>query len=300
MLLEDFPVGKRLAYDPARGLLWAVCARCGRWNLAPLQEDERWRSIEQLEQHFSSVPTRASSNGIGIAEVAGGASLVRVGDAPWPEFAAWRYGRRFIRRRYWWWVTSLVIPVLGSRLPDSMWALLLTAGGLTVLGALVAQGIWAQVYRKVWRVPLPDGSRAIMRTRHLQKVRFHVEGSDWHVVVRHDLGETALYGREALRAATVLLPRCNYKGAGEREVQTAIEMIERAGGPARAFTKWFTVNFERGWDGALFNLEGPVALALEMATQEENERRTLRGELALLAPDAWVAHQTAAIVDELA
>ena len=220
--------------------------------------------------------------------------------ATWPEFAAWRYGRRFIRRRYWYWLVSIVILMVGSQLSDSLWSLMLTAGGLTVLGALVAHAIWAKVYRKVWRVPLPNGSRAIMRTRHVPSVRFHVEGSEWHVVVRHDLGETALYGREALRAATVFLPWCNYKGAGEREVQTAIEMIERAGGPERAFAKWFSVHFYRGWDGALFNLEGPVALALEMATQEENERRTLRGELALLAPDAREAHRTAAVVEELA
>jgi hypothetical protein len=43
--LEAFPVGERLAFDPARGRLWVVCRACERWNLTPL--DERWEAIEQ-------------------------------------------------------------------------------------------------------------------------------------------------------------------------------------------------------------------------------------------------------------
>jgi hypothetical protein len=171
---------------------------------------------------------------------------------------------------------------------------------IAIAGALGLPLTYASIFWKVGRVPLPNGERVTMRTRRLSGARFHVDGSEWHVVLRHDLGETALYGREALRAAAVLLPRLNYKGAGEREVQTAIDMIERAGGPERAFAKWFSVTVAQGWDGTLHNLTGPVALALEMATQEENERRTLRGELAMLAPDAREAHRTAAIVEELA
>ena len=34
------PVGRRLAFDPAKGRLWVVCRSCERWNLTPLEE--RW------------------------------------------------------------------------------------------------------------------------------------------------------------------------------------------------------------------------------------------------------------------
>lgn len=33
--IERFPVGRSLAFDAAKGRLWAVCPRCARWNLAP-------------------------------------------------------------------------------------------------------------------------------------------------------------------------------------------------------------------------------------------------------------------------
>ena len=48
--IEKFPVGRRLAFDAARGRLWVVCAGCGRWNLSPW--DERWEAIEQCERTF--------------------------------------------------------------------------------------------------------------------------------------------------------------------------------------------------------------------------------------------------------
>ena len=33
-VVETFPVGRRLAFDEARGRLWVVCRRCKRWNLS--------------------------------------------------------------------------------------------------------------------------------------------------------------------------------------------------------------------------------------------------------------------------
>lgn len=40
-ILEHFPVGRRLAFDPDRGRLWVVCPTCERWNLTPLEERRR-------------------------------------------------------------------------------------------------------------------------------------------------------------------------------------------------------------------------------------------------------------------
>ena len=35
-VVESFPVGRRLAFDAAKGRLWVVCRKCQRWNLTPL------------------------------------------------------------------------------------------------------------------------------------------------------------------------------------------------------------------------------------------------------------------------
>ena len=45
--IEEFPVGRTVAVDAAKGRLWAVCARCARWTLAPLEE--RWEAVEAAE-----------------------------------------------------------------------------------------------------------------------------------------------------------------------------------------------------------------------------------------------------------
>src|SRR3982751_6632500 len=95
--VEHFPVGRRLAFDAARGRLWVVCRECERWNLTPLEE--RWEAIEECERLFSSTRLRVSTDNIGLAKLREGLELVRIGNALRPEMAAWRYGDQFGRRR---------------------------------------------------------------------------------------------------------------------------------------------------------------------------------------------------------
>ena len=64
-VVEDFPVGRALAFDSAKGRLWVLCGRCKRWNLTPLEE--RWEAIETCERLFESLQTRASTENIGLA-----------------------------------------------------------------------------------------------------------------------------------------------------------------------------------------------------------------------------------------
>lgn len=45
-VIEHFPVGRRLAFDAAKGRLWVVCKGCERWNLSPLEE--RWEAVEEI------------------------------------------------------------------------------------------------------------------------------------------------------------------------------------------------------------------------------------------------------------
>ena len=96
-VVEEFPVGRRLAFDAAKGRLWVVCRSCQRWNLTPLEE--RWEAVETCEKLFRGTHVRTSSENIGLARHPEGLELVRVGKPLRPEFAAWRYGDQFGTRR---------------------------------------------------------------------------------------------------------------------------------------------------------------------------------------------------------
>ena len=96
-VIETFPVGRRLAFDAARGRLWVVCRKCERWNLTPLEE--RWEAVEDCERIFRATRVRVSTENIGLARHPEGLTLVRIGEPLRPEFAAWRYGDQFGRRR---------------------------------------------------------------------------------------------------------------------------------------------------------------------------------------------------------
>ena len=77
--VEHFPLGKRVAFDPGRGRLWAVCPSCGRWNLAPFED--RWEALEELEKaRRDSGRVLASTENIALIQVPG-VEVVRVGDA---------------------------------------------------------------------------------------------------------------------------------------------------------------------------------------------------------------------------
>jgi hypothetical protein len=63
--LQTFPVGRRLAYDATKGRLWVICTHCGRWNLTPL--DERWEAIDDAERLFRGTRLRMSTDNVGLA-----------------------------------------------------------------------------------------------------------------------------------------------------------------------------------------------------------------------------------------
>jgi hypothetical protein len=95
--IEHFPVGRRLAFDAAKGRLWVVCRKCERWNLTPVEE--RWEAIEECERAYRGTKLRVATDQIGLARLSEGLELVRIGQPLRPEFAAWRYGDQFGRRR---------------------------------------------------------------------------------------------------------------------------------------------------------------------------------------------------------
>jgi len=76
--IEHFPVGRRLAFDSAKGRLWVVCPSCERWNLTPLEE--RWEAIEEAERLYRGTRLRVATDQIGLARLRDGTELVRIGE----------------------------------------------------------------------------------------------------------------------------------------------------------------------------------------------------------------------------
>ena len=77
-MVEAFPVGRRLAFDAAKGRLWVVCTSCERWNLTPLEE--RWEAVEQAEHLYRDTKLRVATENIGLARLADGTGLVGLDD----------------------------------------------------------------------------------------------------------------------------------------------------------------------------------------------------------------------------
>ena len=125
-VIENFPVGRRLAFDESKGRLWVVCRRCEKWNLTPLEE--RWEAIEECERQFRATRVRMSSDNIGLAKLKEGLTLVRIGQPMRPEFAAWRYGDQFGRRRK----RTILISGVG-----------IAAVGAVMAGELLQASVWA-------------------------------------------------------------------------------------------------------------------------------------------------------------
>jgi hypothetical protein len=309
---ERFPVGKRLAFDAAKGRLWVVCPRCERWNLTPLEE--RWEVIEEAEKHYRDTRRRVATDQIGLAKLRDGTELVRIGEPLRPEFAAWRYGDQFGRRR------RRNILIAGAGLG--------AIGAVVVGGAVAGAGIgafgWmiANLGRTAIRgnpekvVAKLNTSRGLVhvRRRHLAETQI-LRGDDgpFAVHLRFKNGSARFEGEEAQRIASTVIPHANRYGGGRDSVTRAVDRIESTGGPegfldriaattevitrVRRRTRWRT-----GWehdDTGLFAMNQVDRLALEMALHEEAERRAMQGELAMLERAWQEAEEIAGIADDL-
>ncbi|GLC26281.1 hypothetical protein [Roseisolibacter agri] len=315
-VLEAFPVGRRLAYDAEKGRLWVVCRRCERWNLTPVEE--RWEAIDAAERLYRGTRLRAATDQVGLARVGDGLELVRIGRPLRPEFAAWRYGDQFGRRR--------------TRMAAAAGFGMLGVGALIAGGVAAGVGIGAFVWlgaqtaqrlvrgnpdAVVARVPyLPDHPVVVTR-RMLAETRI-VDAADGALglEVRANRARWYFEGDEAQRALAQLIPAVNRFGGSPDTVRGAVARIEEAGGPegylARlrgigALTRLPARETESHWWGkdeipqtGLYALRPVDRLAVEMVAHEERERRALLdGELASLERAWREAEEIAAIADGL-
>jgi len=304
-VLEDFPVGRRVAFDAARGRLWVVCRKCERWNLSPIEE--RWEAIEAAERIFRDTRMRVSTDQVGLARHREGLELVRIGSPQRPEFAAWRYGDQFGRRRR----RTLIVGGAAAGVLGTV----AIAGVVTgvVSGVVFAQSgnimnLW-QNGRTLVRVRADDGELLKLKRPDLQTAQMRPDGDGFILELhRKKKAHRVFTGSEAQRIASVMMPRVNATGARAVMVQRAVRELEEAGGPdayldallrrprIRTRTRQ---RFLEPQGLELGKLPTPSRLALEMALHEEQERRALEGELRALELAWQEAEEVAAIADDL-
>ena len=300
-VVEAFPVGRRLAFDAARGRLWVVCRRCERWNLTPLEE--RWEAVETCERLYRATRVRVSTDQIGLARLSEGLELVRIGDPLRGEFAAWRYGDQFGRRR--------------------KKAMLYGAGGAVVVGGVVLGGALAGIIGStllaqtgnIWNLWLngrtlvrlrPDDGRVIkLKRMDLLGTRLRADGGgsdDFRMEVRKGRRREWFEGDEARRMASQIVPAINRSGAKRDIVRSAVTEIERLGHP-EAFmadvVRGDRFTDKKGVPGYINKMPREMKLAVEMALHEEQERRAMEGELWRLVRAWEEAEEIAAIADSL-
>lgn len=298
-VLETFPVGRRLAFDAAKGRLWVVCRRCERWNLSPIEE--RWEAVEACERLFRDTRLRVSTENIGMARHAEGLELVRIGEPVRGEFAAWRYGDQFGRRRK----RAIIYGVAGGVVVGGVWI-----GGMAVgaISSVIAPHLPNLVNilvngRTVARIRTEEGEILKLKPNHLAKARIRARDDGWVFSVKTGARVHRFADAEAERVAGLVMPQVNRTGGSEKRVREAVRLIEEAGHP-EAFLERAVREIDRERSilrgrGELGAVSKETKLALEMALHEERERRAMEGELSGLERIWRREEEIAAIADDL-
>ncbi|MGI8507856.1 MAG: hypothetical protein ACR2MQ_00865 [Gemmatimonadaceae bacterium] len=335
-VVEHFPVGRRLAFDGARGRLWVVCRSCERWNLTPLEE--RWEAIEECEKLFRGTTLRMSTDHIGLARVSEGLQLVRVGDPQRPEMAAWRYGDQFGKRqRRYWTMTGAGALAIGAVLVGHFEFGLLAGVSANAFNVVNLPTQVIRKHRIVARVPTPQGrvevsrfllkkAKIVRSTEHPWMLEFQhatravrslpIKPQDWWRYtpanrragslssVFHPSRTVRVAPDQAGAALGALLPAINARGASKSKVASAVDLIEYAKGPDKLLAHAAAfASKPHSWNamaqGTLGSLPSELRLALEMVTHEDDERRALEGELAQLEQRWKEAEEVADISDNM-
>lgn len=341
--LPAFPVGRRIAFDEAKGRLWVVCGRCARWNLTPLEE--RWETIEMCERLYRGTRLRVSTDNIGLACLRSGLELVRIGPALYPEIASWRYGARLLQRD--------AAVENGAGIIARSTRLLARSAASAVVRSAYAAGLGSDVVLRMHTFGRGGAvlARASDEHGHAVTIRYaHIESAElirpardepWRLCVQHDRGVATLTDSPGLRVAGKMLATLNFGAATDDDVALAASKLDDAGDPEHYFSRVASLAIRTSWgrdpDAPVHESHEPPArsfaerlalrlatrsfwahggtgsqelatlhrlpavdrLALEMAANEDFERRALAGELATLR-DAWRdAEEIAAIADNL-
>lgn len=297
-VVETFSAAGQIAYDPIRGRLWAVCPRCGRWSLAPIES--RWEVLEALERL-----TRDNARLLGQTEnvglfVNGDVRIVRVGHARLREEAWWRYTREVGRRRL------QARRIIGrGKVTEAMVTLLLV--GFPIWG-IRSPEVWIDRARKkkfgryAWQGVATcercgRSDQAIELGGHVL-LQSHPDTPDELTLsgyCRHcNRKEAAKFAIPSMLSEFVLrrsLAYDNFTGVSDEVLDEAVQYIEGED-TAMQFTRRMTQN-----EISVRSLPTEYRVALEIAVNEKHERELLSLELDALDARWRREEEIAAIVD---
>lgn len=289
-VINALPIGRQMAFDPAKGRLWLICGRCASWNLVPLEE--RWEATEECERLFRGTSLKVSRESITLAHVPAGLTLVRIGKANFFELAAWRYGRLLRRRRRDMSLLVTTSSIVGVGIAVGWLQYGFLSAAMLQAGAyLYAAGTLVRQERRVLaRIGTGATTRSV-RLTDAKRMRLDAGPDGWRLELP---AATPLEGDVAMQTARLLLPWLNRGGASLKEVAEATGRLEHM--KARTLDRRPS---SREALPAVTTMSRPQKLALEMAANEDIERRAVAGELALLEAAWREAEEIAAIADDL-
>ncbi|MDA0328015.1 MAG: hypothetical protein O2958_03220 [Gemmatimonadetes bacterium] len=218
------------------------------------------------------------------------------------EFAAWRYGDQFGRRR-----KKAILYGAGAA---AVVGGVVIGGVVTgaIGGAVLGQGgnLWNLWLNGVTRVRLRTDDGRVLKLKHMDllgtRLRTTPDGSGYSLEVRKGKKKEWFEGAEAERLIGVIMPGVNRQGGKKQTVQDAVSEIEQRGHPDEFLSdviKGDRFRDKKGVPGYVNKMPAPTKLALEMALHEEQERRSLEGELWRLERAWEEAEEIAAISDSL-
>lgn len=265
------------------------------------------------ERAYRDTKDRVATGEIGMAKVREGLSLVRIGSPIFPEYAAWRYHRRFAAR----YARSVAI---GAGAGIAAGALFLAIGPLS---GGVFSGFTAWYAGK--------GCYEFLRSRGIGRLRRDDYGDaktmddTWVEIGRGDLDNISIVGVGAnkrydgperwtvriskpgapawyLRPSDApgvlrrVMPGVNVAGQSEEDVGLGVELYEQWSGDVLGQLEHL-VNSHSG--PVKLSEEPAVSIALEMSLAEAQERQWLETELYLLAAAWKEAEELAVVADSL-
>lgn len=298
--------GRRIAFDSGRGRLWAICDRCHRWNLCPLEERrEALVGLEKLALDRGQLIARTDNISLLHADRL---TLIRVGKAGLAEQAWWRYGRELSRRR-----SAYESRV--SRLMSYAYGGIAFVGESLGLADVGLNVTWddtplADILR--WRRFGWAAWRGRVRCPHCDSVlRALLYDLSWWIYPRRTadgrLGvgipcqrcdpwtPDKVYVLEGTEAENVLRRALAYQhvaGAGDRTVRDAVHEIERSGS-TEAYCDQVS-----GETVSLWKLGRTRSIALEIAVNERVERTLLDLEARALEELWRREEELACIIDD--
>lgn len=302
----DFACGRGIAYDRARGRLWAICDHCRRWNLWPIES--RAETLDALER-------TARDEGHLLAQTANVSLLeterfllLRVGHTDLAEEAWWRYGRALRRR----WAS---FNSRGSRLSAYSFAAIASMSesiGLTDTGIRIEWDEtpiadvlrWRRFSWAAWhgRVPCPNCTSVLLAVRFDLSWWLHpIRGADGRIAVGVPCDRCdpwtpdkvyRIEGDDARQVLRRVLAYQQISGASATMLGDAMHEL-RCAGSASAFLSRLP---ERR--SSLWRLGRTGRLALEIAINESAERSMLDTQVRALEARWAEEEEIARIVDD--